>query len=52
LLIKEYSFRLSRKDDIIIDTATKTIEAIKKRVNVKFACNLNLLESKMNEFKK
>lgn len=51
MLIKEYSFCLSRKDDII-DTATRTIEAIKKGVSVKFACNLNLLESKMNEFKK
>ncbi|MEW4354614.1 type III toxin-antitoxin system ToxN/AbiQ family toxin [Streptococcus pneumoniae] len=51
MLIKEYSFCLSRKDEII-DTAIKTIEAIKNGVNVKFACNLNLLESKMNKFKK
>lgn len=49
MLIKEYSFCLSRKDEII-ETASRTIEAIKSGIRVPFACNLTLLESKMSDF--
>ena len=51
MLIKEYSFCLSRKTEIL-KTASKTIEAIKSGISVRYACDLNLLESKMGEFKK
>lgn len=51
MLFKEYSFCLLKKVEIL-ETASKTIKAIKSGKNVKFACNLNLLEKEMNNFKK
>jgi len=49
MLLKEYSFCLSNHDEIL-ETASNTINAIKSRKSVKFACNLNLLEKEMNNF--
>lgn len=51
MLLKEYSFCLSNKDEIL-ETASNTIKAIKSGKNVKFACNLDLLDKEMNNFKK
>ncbi|HEM6281920.1 TPA: type III toxin-antitoxin system ToxN/AbiQ family toxin [Streptococcus suis] len=51
MLMKEYSFCIANQADIIA-AASQTIEAIKRGVPVKFACDLNLLESKMNNFSK
>lgn len=51
MIIKEYSFCLARKDDIL-ETATKTILAIKNGIPVRYACNLNLLEREMINFRK
>lgn len=49
MLIKEYSFCLSKQDEIQ-KIALNTIKAIKSGKRVRYACNLNLLEDEMGNF--